>query len=379
MSRRAVIVLVVLAAAADADPEGDGDRAFREASRHAAAGDAGAIDAYEALGAARPVTRWTDDAWLEAGRLAVRTGDYDRARKDLEQAIAITGDDQLSRRARGELDRIARFTGATGQWTQVATEHEKLADRIVAKGDPRSALRELEALIEAHPQYPRAADAMLVIAGGWERDGAADHAIEWLTRAKAAATDPIGHERATAELARALVRHGELDRASTEIDRVQDPSSRREFAAKLSSARWKRALRWMLWGVLAVLAVLSGVALRRGSPSWRGMVRRLARPPIEVMFLVPIALVLIVIAQTGNPLVARAVRWIAIAGVIVAWISGVILDGSRAAGRAIGLRRASLHATLAALAVASAAYLTIDRDQMIDLVVETWREGPATR
>jgi predicted negative regulator of RcsB-dependent stress response len=360
---------------AHADPEADADLAFRAASQRAAAGEPGALDAYEALGAARPVTRWTDDAWLEAGRFAVRTGAYDRARRDLEQAIAITSDEQLSRRARGELDRIARFTGDAGQWSQVAGAHERLADRVLAKGDPKPALRELEALIAANPSYPRAADAMLVIAQGWERDGASDRAIEWLVRAKSAAGDSTSHQRASGELARALVRDGQLAAARVEIG---DPSLRRELAGKLASAEWKRVVRWILWGVLAAIAAATVIALRRSSISWRGALRRLVRPPVEAMFFVPIALVLVVIAQTGNPLVARAVRWIAISGAVVAWLSGVILEGVRARGP-IGLRRASVHAVVAAIAVASAAYLAVDRDRMIDLVVETWREGPAAR
>ena len=34
---------------------------------------------------------------------------------------------------------------------------------------------------------------------------------------------------------------------------------------------------------------------------------------------------------------------------------------------------------LAFLAVGCAVYLTMDRDQMIDLVIDTWHEGPAIR
>ncbi len=91
--------------------------------------------------------------------------------------------------------------------------------------------------------------------------------------------------------------------------------------------------------------------------------------------LAALAAVLVAVAWTGNPMVARAVAAIAAAGAAIAWLSGAILA---ARGR-IRLRYAAGHALLAAIAALAAAYLAIDRGQMLDLVVETWREGPAMR
>ena len=377
------VVVALAVGVAHADPETDADQAFRAASQHAVAGDPGALDAYEALGAARPVTRWTDDAWLEAGRLAVRAGAYDRARHDLEQAIAVTTDEPLARRARGELDRVSRFTGGAGQWTQVAADHERVSNRLVAGGDPKPALRELEALVEQHPGYPRAADAMILIAQGWQRDGEGDRAIAWLRRATSTpggpTIDPVIQQRVKAELVRALITYDELGAARHEIEALRKPSLRLELERKLASAERRRALRWVLWGLLAVIAGAAIVALRRSASSWRDAMRRLSRPPIEAVFFVPIAVVLVIIAETGNPLVARAVSTIAIGGAIIAWVSGVIMEAARARRGAVGLRRATAHGLVAALAVASMAYLAIDHHRMLDLVLETWREGPTSR
>src|SRR5207237_6652188 len=115
-----------------------------------------------------------------AARLAEGAGDYDRARRDLDSAIAVASDDQLRARAEAELARIAAFTGAAGQWSAVAAEHERLVARISGGGDPKPALRELEALVRAHPQYPRTAMAMVAIARGWQRDGDPMRALAWL-------------------------------------------------------------------------------------------------------------------------------------------------------------------------------------------------------
>ena len=85
--------------------------------------------------------------------------------------------------------------------------------------------------------------------------------------------------------------------------------------------------------------------------------------------MLPIALVLVLVAHTGNPLVARAVRTIVIAGLVVSWISGAILT------ERVTLRRALAHALCAVLAVGGVTYLAVDNGHLIDFVLETWRAG----
>jgi tetratricopeptide (TPR) repeat protein len=380
--RRALVALVLLLACtriAAADDEHDADVAFRAAEQHAAAGDAHAVDELEAIGAHRPITRWSDDAWLEASRFAERAGDYARAQRDVQQALAITTDDRLARRARGELARLAEAAGDTGQWAHVAVAHEQLEQQVAQGGDPKPALAQLEALVAANPGYPRAWAVMVVIAGGWERDGDAARAIDWLRRAKQAA--PSGRDRvhATAELARTLIRAGELADARAEIDGIGDPIAAGELGETLGRAEVRRDVRWAVLAVLGVLALASVVVLRRAAGSWRAAGKRLARPPIEAIFLLPIAIGFVIVAQTGNPLVARSVRMIAIAGVAIAWISGALLDAVRARRGSLGRRRAVAHALLAALAALGIAFLAVDRDHVVDLIIETWHEGPELR
>jgi predicted negative regulator of RcsB-dependent stress response len=365
--RRLAIAVFVLACGRAWADDASADRAFRDAEAR------GSIDALEALGAERPATRWTDDAWSEAARLAERAGDFARARRDLEQAVATATDEALARRAKAELARLAAIAGASGEWAAVAAQHEQLVGRI-AHGDPKPALRELEAIVDANPRYPRAALAMLAIGRGWERDGDAATARVWFERADRAATGAM-RDQVGPEIARFLIRDGSLDDARRAIAEVHDRGVSDELEQSLARAEARRTLRWILWAILAAIVAAAVVTLRREAGSWRGVGRRLVRLPSEVWFYVPIALVLVGVAWTGNPIVARAVRAIAIIGTIVAWISGAMLAGVRP----IAFRRAVLHAAVAAIAVLAATYLAIDRDRMIDLVVETWRSGPAAR
>ena len=365
MKRVVVVALLALATLAFAD-----EQAFRAAGELAANDDPRAIDAFEAAGAARPVSRWTDDAWVEAARLAEKRGDYDRARRDLEQAIAISTDAQLVRRAKRDLERIAQLTGG-GAWSAVAAEHQRIVTALARGGDPTGELEALEALVRANPQYPRAVAVRITIARGWESEDEVARALRWLRDAVAAAR---GRERDTAriELVRMLIRNRDLAAARRELVLVGDRGTQRTLARKLATAETQQIVRWTVVGCLLVLAAIAAVLLRRRAGSWRAAAQRLARPPVEVIYFAPIAAVIGVVAATGNPLVAKAVIWIFIGAAAIAWIAGATLE----AARPVGARHAAIHAVVVGAAVLAAAFLAIDHARLLDLVAETWRTGP---
>jgi len=85
---------------------------------------------------------------------------------------------------------------------------------------------------------------------------------------------------------------------------------------------------------------------------------------------------LALVAWPGNPLVARAVRWIGVAGVAAAWLSGSLLEAARTVGP-LRLRRTLLHVLLVIGAIGAGAYLVVDGLGLLDLLGETWRGGPA--
>jgi hypothetical protein len=209
---------------------------------------------------------------------------------------------------------------------------------------------------------------VLALARGWERDGAIEAARTWLDRAPALAKTPAEREHVTAERARFELRGGDTDVARASIGRLADPHLRDQLAQDLSRAEWRARLRLVSWIALAVIALATIVALVRARASWRALVR----PPIEVLYGAPIALVLIGVAATGNPLVGRAVRVIAIAGLVIAWLAAAL-------GRPRSAGRAAIVAIIAAIAVLAATYLACDHGRMIDIVIETWRSGPAER
>ena len=377
MIRLAVALLVLAARIASADPDADADAAFKRAGALAVSDPRAAIDAYEQLGTSRPITRWTDDAWAEAARLSEAARDYARARRALEQVLAVGTDDRLVARARGSLARIEEQGGPA--FDAVRAEHERLASEIYGTdGDPTPALQALAALVEANPVYPRANAARLALALGWEAEGDRAEALRWFRAAAEAARNQRG-QLARLEYIRALIRAAHLSEAEAELAALDpalvDRAGARQARESLDTAYHRRHLRIGLAVALAAI-VLGALALaRRDAGSWRALRSKLVRPPIEVWFLLPLAMLLSLVALPGNPLIARAVRWIGLAGVLIAWLSGSALEAARARGP-LRARRAIVHALVVVATVAASVYLVVDSVGLLDLLEETWRGGP---
>ncbi|MBA3460479.1 MAG: hypothetical protein H0T46_10990 [Deltaproteobacteria bacterium] len=382
MTRLAVALLVLVARIASADPEADADAAFKRAGQLAVSGDPAtvntAIAAYEQLGSARPITRWTDDAWAEAARLAEFSRDYARARRALEQVLEIGTDDRLVARARAALARIEEEGGPA--FDAVRAEHERLASEIYGTDDdPTAALTALGALVEQNPTYPRANAARLALALGWEAEGDRGEAMRWFRAAAEAGRRERG-QHARLEYVRALTRAADLAEAETELAALDptlvDSAGARQAAEKLETAYQRRRLRIGLGIALLVIGIGALALARRDLGSWRALGAKLIRPPIEVWFLLPLALLLSLVALPGNPLIARAVRWIGVAGVVIAWLSGTTLEAARAKAP-VSARRALTHGLVVVGCVAAAVYLVVAYVGLLDLLEETWRGGPA--
>jgi hypothetical protein len=395
MRAAALIVLAATVAAADPAPDPAADSAsaaYRAAVKLAVAAQTpaergAAIDALEAIGAARPVSRWTDDAWAEAGRQAERAGDWTRARADLGKALDVAtsvhadpalADDAFERRTRAELARIDAIT-AGGAWDKLAAEHERLVNALAAeRGDPKPWIRQLEDLARANPGYPRVWAVRIAAARGRERDGDADLGIATLREGIAA--QPAEPWQRIA-LVHVLVRQLLLEDAIDATDAYAAlPGSDAQIAGELRDqielASHRRWIRRALWAVLALVCAIGIFALRRQARSWAGAARALARPPLEVVLVAPIVAIVVVLGVRGNPLVARAVCTIALGGGALAWISGAVIVARKRRG-AMRAGWVVTHAALAAVAGASLVYLALDRDRLIDLVEETLRSGPA--
>lgn len=128
---------------------------------------------------------------------------------------------------------------------------------------------------------------------------------------------------------------------------------------------------WIALG-LAVLALLGSLveASLRGGPR-----RPSLRPPTEVLFLAPVAVVLVVIAFAARAVVAPAVAQISIAGIVFAWLSGATLDLLRVRGRGVRIR-SIVHALACGAGAIAIGYIAIVHGELLELLAETVQAGP---
>src|SRR6185295_13466164 len=100
-----------------------------------------------------------------------------------------------------------------------------------------------------------------------------------------------------------------------------------------AAARGRGRAHWyfVAWlAVALVAAALVGSLVEALLRSPRGTRRAALRPPIEVAFLAPVAIVLVGVAFTAHRLIAPAVAMISAGGVALTWLSGSTLEQLRA-------------------------------------------------
>jgi hypothetical protein len=121
--------------------------------------------------------------------------------------------------------------------------------------------------------------------------------------------------------------------------------------------------------LLVLLASLADASLR-GGRRWPRL-----RPPIEAMFLAPLAVVFFAIAFAAQRVIAPAVARIMLTGLVLAWISGATLDLLRMRGRP-SRARSLVQVAACLLGVVAIAYIALVRDGLLDMLLETAKYGP---
>jgi hypothetical protein len=173
--------------------------------------------------------------------------------------------------------------------------------------------------------------------------------------------------------ARNWARAEALARALPTADPV-DAAVRTDLLAAAHTGRRREQLYVAAWFVaaLALLLLLASLAeaiLRGGArrPGWQ--------PPVEVLYIGPIAAIVIAASFAIDRVIAPAVVRITVTGLVCAWLSGAALDLLRARGRAVR-GRALLHIVACAAGVLAVGYIAIMSDGLIEMFSETVRFGP---
>ena len=261
------------------------------------------------------------------GEYAAKAADYARLVADADKVPL----EDLVRRA----DELA-----AGTWPGAADVALWIADALRTRDQSALALRRYEAVIARWPERATAARRGAV--------GSAIDAHDW------AAAERLLGQLSTATPTDALIR-----------DNLRADLTTARNASRLSLGAWL-ALLVAAVGLLASL----GEAVFRGGRRWPPL-----RPPFEVLFLTPIALVMIAVSFLTRAVIAPAIAQISIGGIGFAWVSGITLDLLRARERRTHVR-SILHIVACAAAAIAIGYLAIVRGGLVDMLAETVEAGP---
>lgn len=153
-----------------------------------------------------------------------------------------------------------------------------------------------------------------------------------------------------------------------------DEAVRVDLLSSIATGRrrdWLYAASWIGLLVAGVLLLASlGEAIVHGgvrAPAWQ--------PPVEVLYIAPVALVVVIASIVIDAVIAPAVVKISVAGFVAAWVSGATLDLLRQRERGVRTR-ALVHVLACGVLVLSIGYIAMTRDGLLDLLSETVRFGP---
>jgi hypothetical protein len=370
---------------AEAAPEERGDRA-RVPSASSTSRAAPLIDALGSSDAAQ-----VERAVAAIERIAAQQGDPDTL-----FAAARACEDKLLDPGRAVVlyERIVAERGSARVATMAARRAAALRELVGPHGESAAEAAELARLIataDGLPPGPVIERGKRLAAAAWP--GAPTAALwlaEWLrrTRRLAEAQEQYaavvarwpGSPQAEAALrgaAGCAIEAHEWSRAEALANRLPvADAARDDLLAAAARGRRRGRLYVAAWVAIAgALAALLGSLVEAIARSPRGARRAALRPPIEVVFLAPVALVMIGVAFTTHRLIAPAVAVISAGGLALSWLSGAALEELRASGRAHRLRSVA-HVVVCLAGIAALAYVALMRDALLDTVIETVRFGP---
>jgi hypothetical protein len=292
---------------------------------------------------------------------------YERIVRDLPDWRSAGSAERKVAALRGRIGSGNEHARVAADFAQLIADADRLAPDVV----------EQRARVLATADWPGAPDVALWLAEWLRRTGRLDDAqaqyAEIATRWPGTKYQVLGIRGGAGNAIDA--RDWDLaDRLSDQLPQLDDMDRIVRDDLMRLSRRGRLIDRWYLraWWVAALafmllFASLAEVALRVGRPRWR--------PPIEVIYLAPIAIVLVGVALTTHSLIAPAVALLAGGGLALAWISGVALDTLRAHDRNVR-RRALAHAAVCAVAVLALAVIALGRGNLLEMVIETVQFGP---
>ncbi len=387
MIRRAVLAVVFASLAiapARARADAPADEFTAAISALSKGRFAEAANKFVALADANPEHRLADDALFAAGKLfEERLGKPQRAVAIYRRLLAKYPDSREALGAKRRLDELVKGLGAGGKGAAALAAYTDVLQRFHLR-DQSDSIRRMEALVRTFPKWSGLPKAMLWLGARHEGANRLAQADKWyraaaeLAEQRTTAPDRDEHlfeaYRGAGTIA---ARRGQFDRARGYFERmpVGDDASKRHARDRLLAdlgARKRRTTWYVIAIGVLVLLLGAGIAsLRLNSESWAASARALLRPPTEIVFMIPIAGVLMLASFTGHHPTAKAVTIITFGSLVITWLNGVAISTPKSSQL-----RTWLHLAGSGIAALALIYIALHLTDLIDQMKTALRLGP---
>lgn len=327
-----------------------------------------------------PEAPLADDALFLAASLEEEAlGDPARAATLYRQLLQSYPDSRSALAAKRRLDMLVRALGHGGEGARALAEFEDILRGFPNRSEEESLAR-ARALLQDFPDWSENARVRIWIAETNKRQGFLREALRAFDEVRDTEAPPKEMVQALLGAAEVEILLGEYTSAQHSLDRTQeqegltasDQQAIAELGDLLVDSRGRARLVTLCYFAIVCMLLVLVFMLYRGCRSVGELARQLRIPPIEVLYLLPFAVLLTVMAFTGHEEIGPAVSIICGGSLVVTWLSGAALRSLAP----LNLLRTSICGGATLIATLSLCYLALHRGQLLDLIETTVRFGP---
>lgn len=379
------------ASSAATAPHGDGEdplpvrspaaqAAFEAALKQLAAGKAAeAAAALARLGAEVPEDEVAPEALFEAAQLY----DEQLARPEEAQRLyaLVAQRYPSSRLVRRAENRSAQIAASLRSGAAPLVRFQEIV-RTTSEGSPERIAR-LEELVAKEPGFALIDQALYLLGHARLRAGRPDAGAAFV-ELRRRAPDSEWTARADQAEAEGLLRSRRFDEARTIYHRLLQRGGPlwslvgQEGLDRCQLGRRRQLGSYAAYGFLLLVGLVHAAGFlraRRAKQPQKG----LWPPPLEVLYYAPVAGFLIAVSlrmKTGGGALSPSLLYIALGGVLIAWLSGASAQRRPPQRRSAAIAGVVLGLLWRALAVFALTYAVLEGQDYLDMVLETARNGP---
>ena len=381
MFRVALLVLLLLLGSSRDAIADEAEALWTQATQKMAGGQEGeAAQLLQELIANFPSHALADDAlFLAASLLEEKLGEPAQAKELYQKLVQDYPDSRSSLAATRRLAKLQLALGEDASGAVPYTRFREILAQFPNRDEEQSIALAL-GLLRDFPEWPESYRVKLWIAETSRRRGNLELARQFFEDVKQSEVPPLAMVQASLGTADLEILDGNYVVASQLLEILSrdpgllsgDRQAIGDLRARLKQSRERSRLVTISYVLVAAMLLLLLALIWRASGSPRAFLAALKRPPFELYYALPFALLFTFMAFTGHQEVGPAVVIISGGGLVVTWLSACALRSFQT----LGVAQALLCGAAATIASLSLCYIALHYSHLLDLIATTLELGP---